>query len=236
MSLRLLTVGIVALFIATVAAAQSPRIEMQVFPPQTGKGAVVIVVSGASGTSFYKGTASTLAAMGYYTVLVDGTNIYKRYAPANFDGVALLKSVIAESTASPQALQGKVALLGFSIGGAGVLVHGAQMKDEVSAAVAYYPAITSLGPNMDALASNIKVPVLLVVGVQDRYMECCLIETMRALAAAPKAAPFELVVYPAAEHGFNLEDTQFTYNEKDAQDAWAKTAEYLKRLHPPSRN
>ena len=93
-------------------------------------------------------------------MLVDGTTLYKRYPPQGFDGSANLRTVITESQAAVQPHSGKVALVGFSIGGAAVLVHGAQMKEHVATAVAYYPAITSLGPNFNALAASLQVPVL----------------------------------------------------------------------------
>ena len=222
-----------AVLTAASLVAQSQSIRREEFPPAQGKGAVVVVVSGASGTANYRDTATRLAALGYFAVLIDGSSIYKRYPPAGFDGPGLLQSVIAEAVASPQALSGKAALLGFSLGGAAVLAHGGSMKDQVAAVVAYYPAITSLGPDMNPLASRLRVPVLLIAGEQDRYTDCCLIESMKALAAAAKSEPFELLTYPASGHGFNLEETQFAYVAQDAADAWLKTTAYLRRLHPP---
>jgi dienelactone hydrolase len=229
--LRVLTVGVLA---AVSLAAQSQSLKREEFPPVQGKGAVVVVVSGASGTANYRETATRLSVLGYFAVLIDGSSIYKRYPPAGFDGPGQLQSVMADAVASPRALPGKVALMGFSIGGAAVLVHGAPMKDQVAAVVAYYPAITSLGPDMNPLASRLRVPVLLIAGEQDRYTDCCLIESMKALAAATKSEPFELLTYPASGHGFNLEETQFAYVAQDAADAWLKATTYLKRMHPPS--
>lgn len=225
---------VVVLLAATGAPAQSQVPSREVFAPPQGRGAVVVVVSGASGTAYYRDTASRLAALGYFAVLIDGTSIYKRYPPVGFDGAGALQSVLDEANAAPQAVPGKAALVGFSLGGAGVLVHGAPMKGRVSAVVAYYPAITPLGPDMSGLAARLQVPVLLIAGEQDRYTDCCLIESMRALAATSKAAPVELVSYPSAGHGFNLEETQFAYVAQDAADAWTRATAYLRRLHPPS--
>ena len=230
---RLLAWG-AAILAATAALAQSPLPSREVFAPPQGRGAVVVVVSGASGTAYYRDTASRLAALGYFVVLVEGTQLYKRYPPAGFDGAGVLQSLLDDASAAPHAVPGKAALVGFSLGGAGVLVHGAPLKDRVAAVVAYYPAITPLGPDMRGLADRLQVPVLLIAGEQDRYTDCCLAESMRALAAAPKAAPFELVTYPSAGHGFNLEDTQFAFVPQDAADAWARATAYLQRLHPPS--
>ena len=216
-----------ALILGGAAAhAQEPKRES--FPPGFGKGAIVVVVSGASGMALYRDFSSKLADLGYHTVLVDGNDvIFGRTGAAN------LQTVIADSQAAPQAIPGKVALVGLSMGGAGVLLHGAPLKDQVSAVVAYYPAITRLGSDMTPLAAKLQTPVLLLAGEQDRYAGCCLIESMRALAAAPKAAPFELVVYPNASHGFNLNDPRFVYSAQDAPDAWARTTAFLNRLHPP---
>ncbi|HET9823317.1 MAG TPA: dienelactone hydrolase family protein [Burkholderiaceae bacterium] len=218
---------------ATAALAQSQVPGREVFPPPRDAGAVVVVVSGASGTAYYRDSASRLAALGYFAVLIDGTHLYKRYPPVGFDGAGVLQSVLDDANAAPQAVPGKAALVGFSLGGTGVLVHGAPLSDRVAAVVAYYPAITPLGPDMRALADRLQVPVLLIAGEQDRYADCCLIESMRSLAAAPKSAPFELVTYPSAGHGFNLEETQFAYVSQDAADAWARVTAYLLRLHPP---
>lgn len=144
-----------------------------------------------------------------------------------------------QTQSAEKTVAGKVALVGFSLGGGGggggALLHGAKLKDHVAAVVAYYPAITHMGPDMDRLASQMLAPVLILTGGQDRYRGCCLVESMRALAAAPKPAPFELIVYPDAHHGFNLAFPQI-YREQDAADAWRRTADFLKKYHPlPSR-
>ena len=69
-----------------------------------------------------------------------------------------MQTVIAESKS--QAIPGKVSLVGFSIGGAGVLKYGAKLKDQVSAVVAYYPAITMMGWDMKTFAAGFQTPVL----------------------------------------------------------------------------
>lgn len=73
---------------------------------------------------------------------------------------------------------------------------------------------------------------------RDRYNDCCVIESMHAMEAAAKSnsAPFELVVYPEANHGFNLEsgalgEPMRAYRPNDARDAWRRTIEMLKHYH-----
>jgi dienelactone hydrolase len=229
---RAVLVVATALLALASQVARPQSLTMETFPPEQGKGAVVVVVSGASGTAMYRDTARKLSGLGYFAVLVDGSSIYKRYAPANFDGRRELQTVLSEARSAPQALPGKAALLGFSLGGAAVLVHGAQMKNDIAAVAAYYPAITPLGPDFTSLAASFQVPVLLIAGEQDRYADCCLVASMRSLAAATSTAPVALVTYPRADHGFNLEETQFAYLPQEAADAWDKVVSFLNGNHP----
>ena len=197
------------------------------FVPKAGKGPIVIVISGSSGMRNYWDYARRVSELGYYTVLIDGKDILTREQ----DGAANLRAVIAMAQASPHGSQGKAMLIGFSQGGGGALAHGAVMDDAVVAAVAYYPA-TSWARNPGALGTRVRVPVLILAGATDRYNNCCLLETMRQIEAAAKERerPLELVVYPNANHAFNLEGRH--YRHQDAEDAWRRTAEMLARYQP----
>jgi dienelactone hydrolase len=212
--------------------SKGPKYE--IFPPAEGKGAIVVVASGYSGPGLYRDFCSKLAGFGYYTVLMDGKDLID---PGRMGmivpGAENLQAVIASAKSSSHAIPGKVALVGFSIGGAGVLSYGTKLKDQVSAVVAYYPAITTLGRDMKTLAAGFQTPVLVFAGEKDLYHNCCLIYTMRELANAPKTVPFELVEYPKAHHGFTIKSLPFAYRAEDASDSWARTVTFLNRLHPP---
>ena len=228
----LFVIFVIALFGGCSSESQGPQYE--IFPPVRSKGAIVVVVSGYSGPGLYRDFSSKLAALGYYTVLMDGKDLFDPgtlglIVPAAEN----LQTVIANSNSSPQAIPGKVALVGFSVGGAGVLAFGANLKDQVSAVVAYYPAITTMGKDIKTLAAGLQTPVLLFAGIKDLYHNCCLIESMRQLANVPKTVPFELVEYPNARHGFNLKSLPFAYRPQDATDSWERTVAFLNRLHPP---
>ena len=206
----------------------------EIFSPAGGKGAIVVVASGNTGPGLYRDFCLKLAGLGYYTVLMDGKDLFDPGSIGYITPSAEnLQTVIAESKASPQAIPGKVALVGFSVGGAGVLYFGTKLKDQVSAVVAYYPAITTMGRSMKTLAAGFRTPVLLLAGVKDDYENCCLIGSMRELAEAPKTVPFELVAYPNARHGFNIRSLPFAHRPQDAADSWARTVAFLNRLHPP---
>lgn len=222
----------IAIFVGCSSESQGPQYE--IFPPSGGKGAIVVVVSGYSGTDYYRDFSSKLAELGYYTVLMDGKDLIDPGSMGQIiPGAENLQIAIAAAKSSTQAIPGKVAFVGFSIGGAGVLRFGAKLKDQVSAVVAYYPAITIMGWDMTKFAAGLQTPVLLLAGEQDLYQNCCLIASMRELAEAPKMVPFELVEYPSAGHGFNLNVARFTYRPQDAADAWDRTVAFLDRLHPP---
>jgi len=220
-----------ALAIGT-AAAQPQEPKREVFLPAKEKGAIVVVLSGFSGPDWYRGFSSRLAELGYYVVLIDGKVVPIRPTDTRGqDGAANLRKVISEAQSAERAVAGKVALVGLSFGGGGVLLHGAPLTDQVSAVVAYYPMITHMGHDMKPLASKLLVPVLVLAGERDSFKDCCLAESMRALAAAAKAREFELVMYPEANHAFNLSGSRM-YREQDATNAWERTAAFLSRHHP----
>ncbi len=226
-------------FVAMVFLAGCPSDskgpQYEIFPPAGGKGAIVLAVSGYAGTDYFRDFSSKLAELGYFTLLMDGKDLIDPGSLGEIiPGAENLQAAITAAESSPHAIPGNVALVGFSIGGAGVLKYGAKLKDQVSAVVAYYPAITITGA-ISNLAAGLQTPVLVLAGGQDHYQNCCLIASMRELAEAPKAAPFELVEYPDAGHCFNLNANVpvFTYRPQDAADAWDRTVAFLKRLHPP---
>ncbi|HUJ85296.1 MAG TPA: dienelactone hydrolase family protein [Burkholderiales bacterium] len=225
---RLLTAGIaIAAAVATRAGADEQGPSQEAFAPKSGKGPVAVVISGQSGPTHYRDYAAAVAALGYYTVLIDGRDILTREQ----DGAANLRAVIARARQAPAALPGKAAVIGFSQGGGGVLAHAVAMPELVSMAVAYYPAL-SWSHNIEGLARRIKLPLLVLAGERDDYRRCCLVEYMRTLETAAKAqgAPLALVVYPQAGHGFTLPGRR--YRPDDTADAWRRTSEMLARYQP----
>ena len=220
---------LLAALAVSVANAQPYGPPLEHFPPKSGKPApVVVLLSGASGTTNYRYYGTDVSELGYYAVLVDGNAILSRVV----DGEWNLRQVIANAQATPNALPGKVFVVGFSQGGGGALAHAVVMPELVSGVVAYYPAISFASGNLPGLAERIQVPVLVLAGETDRFNNCCLIEHMRELNAAAKAkkVPLELVTYRGAGHGFNMWGN--AYQERAANDAWRRTREMLARYLP----
>jgi dienelactone hydrolase len=238
----LLIVWMFAFIIASASAADGVSTEtgpdgiaQTAYSPANGPGPVVIVISGQSGPFSYQTYAAELARLGYYSVLIAGKDILN---PA-LTGPANLKQVIDRAQRSPNAIKGKVAVIGFSLGGGGALYNATFMPDLVSMVVAYYPYTRTWANNIDSLVKRFQVPVLVLAAQQDRYQDCCVIETARAMEVAAKAkgTRFELVVYPDANHGFNLQvnargEPASAYRRDDDKDAWRRTVERLKLYHP----
>ena len=89
------------------------------YAPASGIGPVVLVISGQTGPNSYQTYASDLAGLGYYSVLLTGKDILN----PELTGEANLKKAIARAQGSPNALKGKVAVIGFSLGGGGALYN-----------------------------------------------------------------------------------------------------------------
>ena len=198
------------------------------YVPKSGTGRVVVVVSGQTGASNYTSISQDFADAGYYTVLVDGNDLWIKGGGGN----ALLQGVIARAQASPHAVAGKVGVVCFSLGGAVGLTYATRLPDQVATIVAMYPLTNFIKDPVD-FVGKIKVPVLMLAGTADTYHSCCVIEKARELADAAKANPdvaplFVLHEYPGADHGFNMNTSHQRALVSDSRDrAIAQLRQYL---------
>jgi len=227
-------IAIMLLVFLSGACAVAPLPSQKEYEPPIGKGRVVVVVSGSTGPGNYAYVANDFAEQGYYAVLVDGNDFWVKGGRGEIKGgggEALLKGVITRSQQSPHALPGKVAVVGFSLGGASTLTYATRMPELVSAVVVYYPA-TYYITNPDDFVSKIKVPTLMFAGGRDTYRNCCLIETARKLADAAKKTEgkvmLEVFEYPDAEHGFTIKSSK-AWSPADAADAFDRTLSHLRQ-------
>ncbi len=83
------------------------------YAPPSGKGPIVVLLSGHSGPGYYQSIAGAVAKIGYYA--------------------GNLARAIERAQTSPHAVAGKAAVIGFSRGGGGSLVFAADMPEQVSA-------------------------------------------------------------------------------------------------------
>jgi len=100
------------------------------FPPPSGKAPLVVVFSGATGSGNYRAMATRIAALGYDVALFDSNAVIKGLrGPAL---AASVKEAIASARRLPNALPGKIGMVGFSMGGAVVLGFGSIWSDDVA--------------------------------------------------------------------------------------------------------
>jgi dienelactone hydrolase len=191
------------------------------FPPPEGKGRAIVAVSGAMGAGAYEPAARKLASLGYDVFLLDGNKLVG-------DQGAGLKAAVDKAPQSPNALPGKVGVVGFSLGGGQALGYAPRWPEQVAVVVVMYP-LTSVYKDINATVGRIRVPVLMFAGEKDTFKDCCLIGTARAIASAAAAinAPLELVTYPHAGHDFMVEGPH--YDASAAPDAWTRTGIILKK-------
>jgi dienelactone hydrolase len=218
---RSLAVFFAAGILTFVSAAAQAQEEI---PPPSGKGRVVVVVSGASGASNYEPPAQQIAQMGYDVILLDGNDMKGSHGDA-------LKAAVQQAQNSPHGLPGKVGVVGFSLGGGEALGYATRWPDMVAVVVAWYP-MTSAIRDPSTFAAGIKVPVVMFAGELDTYKDCCLIDKARAIGSAASAAgtPLQLVTYAGAEHDFVLQG--HSYNGGAASDSWQRaTAALAQYLH-----
>ena len=214
--------------VALAAHADDAGPPQKEYLPKAGTGRVVVVISGQTGASNYTSISQDFADAGYYTVLVDGNDLWAKGS----GGSALLLGVIERAQASPHAVAGKVGVVAFSRGGAAALTYATRMPEHVATVVVMYP-LTDFIQNPADFVGKIKVPVLMLAGTADTYRNCCTIEKARALADAAKANPdvaplFELHEYAGAEHGFNMNTSHQRALVADSRDrAIAQLRQYL---------
>ena len=211
----------------TIAAYTGLTTAQEYVAPASGKGPAVIIISGVSGTALYQDYAAAVAALGYTAVLISGKDVGIKDDRSGTN----LRRFIAATQSDSRVVSGKVGVIGFSLGGGGALLHAASMRETVSLVVAYYPSVT----NMQSIASagrNVSIPTLILAGGKDRYNNCCLVESIQEFESASRTAErlVELVVYPNADHGFNLKVP--AYRSEDAADAWARVKTMLAKHVP----
>lgn len=119
------------------------------------------------------------------------------------------------------ALAPKVAVMGWCLGGGYALSAGLWFGDQIDAVVMYYGRVEQ----DPAELAKLEAPLLGLFGGQDRGIPVEGVRAFRvALADLGKNAHIE--VYPQADHAF-ANPSGRNYNATAAEDAWAKTLEFL---------
>lgn len=125
----------------------------------------------------------------------------------------------------------RIGITGFCWGGKVVWQAAARFAN-IRAGVAWYgrlaPAANATEQQREAgkpwpvdIAADLKAPVLGLYGEADQGIPLDTVEAMRAALQRADKTDSEIVVYPAAPHGFHA-DYRASYRAPDAQDGWTK--------------
>jgi carboxymethylenebutenolidase len=210
--------------------------------PETGTGAGVLVIHDVWGANpFYHDFARRLAGEGYVALLPD---LFAREGPLPDDDpkarhtrrqkwsqVSALEDVAGAINwlKEQPACTGKIATIGFCMGGTLVFLQAAR-EPLPDASIAYYgfpkPDPTPLAPYVPVdEAANVKSRLLTFWGDQDHGVGMDKVARYReALDAA--GANYEAVIYPGMPHGFITFDPE-SPNYEAAQDSWKRSLAFL---------
>jgi len=202
----------------TAQAAQAQK----EFPPPVGNGRLVVVASGMSGTEHYLEVSAEIAKLGYDVMLFDGNG------EEGTQGKGVKRDIDTARSMATHAQPGKVALVGFSLGGGMDLYYGTQLSEDVAGVVVWFPANAFI-KDVPGFAGRLQTPLVVFAGGKDHFRNnCCAADKDTILQQAAKAAgkSFELTIYPDANHDFNKGGNN--YNAKAHADAMQHTTDALK--------
>lgn len=143
--------------------------------------------------------------------------LFKNSEEASRDVTAAVQALRQRNATQPA--NGKLAIIGFSLGGAYALDTSVTLTDEIAAVVIFYATYT--GPDY----SNAKAPYLFHLAENDPFEPAeSVTEMEKALQDAGKQATF--YTYPGTTHWF-FEENRPEYDAEAARLAWERTVEFL---------
>jgi carboxymethylenebutenolidase len=202
------------------------RVAVDVFrPPSSGPHPAVVVLHGTHGPGraekYYLKLTESLARHGYIGLFVRYYDRGRKGKGSRAQWAQTIGDTLSFAASLPGADPDRMALVGYSQG-AFLALNDAPTDRRIRAVVAYYGG---LSPGFFPSAQEDMPPTLLFHGTADRTVPVRRsIETLKVLRDA--GHPADLVVYPGAVHGFNLNALPGP-DAFAAEDSWERTLEFL---------
>lgn len=220
-------------------------------PAGRGRHPAVVVVSEIFGLHEYiRDTCRRLAKAGYVAVAPDF--FFRAGDPSTLTDFPAIMKIVATATdaqvtgdlqaaltylkAQPFADSRKLTITGFCWGGAVTWEAAARFSD-FKAGVAWYgrlvppPQPSAADPAGKApieLVGQLKAPVLGLYAEKDTGIPLKDVDAMRAALQAAGRTDSEIIVYPAAQHGFHA-DYRPAFKRDAAEDGWARMLAFFAR-------
>ena len=207
----------------------------QARPKSTDPAPGVIVIHENRGLlEHFKDVCRRLAKLGYAALAVDlasaegGTAKYSDLAEVTAilgktppdQLVAMLNAGVTYLQGQPTVRKDRIGAVGFCFGG-GMTWRLATRNSAIRAAVPFY------GPNPPLEdVSQIKAAILAIYGELDSRIDAGIPAIREAMRKT--GLPFEVVIYPGADHAF-FNDTGQRYHAPSALDAWRRAVAWFDR-------
>lgn len=207
-------------------ASGRDRVAVDVFRPLTpGPHAAVVILHGTHGPGraekYYLRLDADLARHGYVGLFVRYYDRGRKGKGNRSQWAQTIGDTLSFAAALPGADPNRMALIGYSQG-AFLALNDAPTDARIRAVVAFYGG---LSPGFFPQAQEDMPPTLLFHGSADRIVPVRRsIETLKLLRAS--GHPADLVIYPGAVHGFNLNALPGP-DAFAAEDSWTRTLAFL---------
>lgn len=180
-----------------------------------------------------RATADRIAAEGYVVLAVDLFGGHSTESPAEArdlmvnvvenpelanENISQAYQFLIDSGQAP-----RIGVIGWDFGGGWALNTAMLFPDELDAVVIYYGQVTDNQARLEA----VNAPILGLFGDKDRGIPVAIVRNFeQALDNLDKN--YEIEIYPGAGHAF-ANPTGPNYNAAAAEQAWARTLEFLDR-------